>query len=81
MKQLLGKSPSGPFATQPLRGHGIRGAGAFALLYLAIGNQHLHPVASLLAGLLAFGALRRCPVCWAIGLVETIRSRYGGTRS
>jgi dienelactone hydrolase len=32
MKQLLGKSPSGLFATQTLTGHVIRGAAAFALL-------------------------------------------------
>ena len=53
MNQFLGKSPSGLFATQTLTGHVIRGAVAFALLYLAIEQQHLHPVASLLAGLLA----------------------------
>ena len=78
MKQFLGKSPSGLFATQTLTGHVIRGAVAFALLYLAIGKQHLHPVASLLTGLLALVAMRGCPVCWTIGLVETIRQRYWG---
>ena len=81
MTQLLGKSPSGLFATQSLTGHVIRGAVAFALLYLAIEQQHLHPVASLLAGLLALVAMRGCPVCWTIGLAETIRQRYGVTRS
>jgi hypothetical protein len=64
-------------ATQTLTGHMIRGAVAFALLYLAIEQQHLHPVASLLAGLLALVALRGCPVCWTIGLAESIRQRYG----
>ena len=76
MNQLLGKSPSGLFTTQTLTGHVIRGAVAFALLYLAIEQQHLHPVASLLAGLLALVAIRGCPVCWTIGLAETIRQRY-----
>ena len=75
MKQFLGKSPSGLFATQTLTGHVIRGAVAFALLYLAIEQQHLHPVASLLAGLLALVAMRGCPACWTIGLAETIRQR------
>ena len=64
-----------------LTGHMIRGAVAFALLYLAIEQQHLHPVASLLAGLLALVAMRGCPVCWTIGLAETIRQRYGVTRN
>ena len=57
MKQLPGMSPSGLFATQTLTGHVIRGAVAFALLYLAIGKQDLHPVASLLAGLLALATV------------------------
>ena len=81
MKQLLGRSPAGLFATQTLTGHVIRGAVAFALLYLAVEQQHLHPVASLLAGLLALVAMRGCPVCWTIGLAETIRQRHGVTRS
>lgn len=80
MKQLLGKSPSGLFATQTLTGHVIRGAVAFALLYLAIEQQHSHPVASLLAGLLAVVAMRGCPVCWTIELAEMIRQRHGVTR-
>ena len=75
MKQLLGKSPTGLFATQTLTGHMIRGVVALALLYLAIGQQHVHPGASLLAGLLALVAMRGCPVCWTIGLVETIQQR------
>ena len=65
---------------RPLKGHVIRGAVAFALLYLAIEQQRLHPVASLLAGLLALVALRGCPVCWTIGLAETMRQRCGVTR-
>ena len=81
MKSFLGKSPSGVFATQTLTGHLIRGAMAFALIYLAIKQQPFHPVASLLAGLLALVAMRGCPVCWTIGLAETIRQRCGVTRS
>src|SRR4051812_1364208 len=81
MKQLLGRSPSGLFNTQTLTGHVIRGAAAFALLYFAIGQQHFHPAASLFAGLMALVAMRGCPACWTIGLVETIRQRYEVTRS
>ena len=78
---MMSRSPSGLFATQTVTGHLIRGAVAFALLYLAIEQQHSHPVASLSAGLLALVAMRGCPACWTIGLVETIRQRYGVTRS
>jgi hypothetical protein len=76
MTHFLGKSPTGLFATQTVTGHLLRGALAFALLYFAIGQQHLHPGASLLAGLLALVAMRGCPVCWTIGLAETIRERF-----
>ena len=75
MKQLLGKSPAGLFATQTLSGHLIRGVAAFALLYVSVGQQNAHPGWSVLSGLLAFVALRGCPACWTIGLVETIRQR------
>src|SRR5215813_6077993 len=81
MKQFLGKSPSGLFATQTLTGHVIRGAVAFALLYLAIEQQHLHPVASPSAGLLALVAMRGCPVCWMVGLAETIQARARSSTS
>ena len=79
MKQFLARSPSGVFATRTLTGHVIRGAVAFALLYVAI-QQHLHPVASLFAGLLALVAMRGCPMCWTIGLAETIQQRWGNSK-
>jgi hypothetical protein len=76
MKSFLARNPSGVFATQTLTGHAIRGAMAFALLYFAIQQRHSHPAASLSAGLLALVAMRGCPVCWTIGLVETIRLKW-----
>ena len=79
--KLLGKNPSGLFATQTLTGHVIRGAVALALLDLAIGQQHSRPVLALGAGLLALVAMRGCPICWTIGLAETIRERWRETRS
>lgn len=75
MKNLLGKSQAGLFATQTLAGHLIRGAVAFALLYTAIGLQGAHPGWSVVAGLLALVAMRGCPACWTIGLIETIQQR------
>lgn len=75
MMRLLGKSPRGLFATQTLTGHLIRGAAAIALLYAAVSQQQAHVGWSLLAGLAALVALRGCPVCWAVGLVETVQQR------
>ncbi len=75
MKGLLERSPAGFFASRTLSGHLIRGAVAFALLYAAIDQQHVHPAWSVLAGLLALVAMRGCQACWTIGLVETIQQR------
>lgn len=80
MMAWLGRRPGSLFATASLAGHLLRGAAAFGLLYLAITQQHAHPVASLVAGLAALVAMRGCPVCWALGLLETIASPIrGGT--
>jgi hypothetical protein len=75
MTHILAKSPQGLFATRTLSGHLIRGAMALALLYGAVSQQHLHAGWSLLMGLSALVAMRGCPVCWTIGLFETIRQR------
>lgn len=64
------------FATRTVIGHLVRGAAAFGLLYVAISVRNSHPGASLAAGLLALVAMRGCPMCWTIGLVETIHERY-----
>jgi hypothetical protein len=75
MKHLLGKSPAGLFATRTLGGHLLRGAAAFGLLSVAIGQQVEHLALSLGAGLLALVLLRGCPMCWLIGLIETLQQR------
>lgn len=77
----LAKSESGLFATQTLSGHLLRGAMAFALLYTAVSQQHAHPIWALLAGGLSLIVMRGCPVCWAIGLVETVGQRWRAMRT
>jgi len=79
--EALRKSRTGMFATRTLVGHLARGGAAFALLGLAIREQHAHPWFALSAGLLALVAMRGCPVCWTIGLVETVRQRWSETTS
>lgn len=75
IKQLLGKRPDSLFATRTLSGHLLRGAAAFGSLALAVGQQQANGALSLGAGLLALVLLRGCPMCWLIGLVETVRQR------
>jgi hypothetical protein len=52
--------------------HLMRGAVAAALLAWAIVQQTAHPWLSLGAGIAALVALRGCPMCWTVGLVETL---------
>ncbi|MBK8071292.1 MAG: hypothetical protein IPK34_04390 [Ramlibacter sp.] len=80
MPNFLAKSSAGVFATRTLTGHLLRGGAAFALLYLAISLQHSHPLAALASGIAALVAIRGCPVCWTIGLAETIGQRTGKGR-
>jgi hypothetical protein len=75
MRRILGKSEAGLFATRTITGHLIRGAVAMALLTVAIQQQHTYPIAAVLAGIGALVAMRGCPVCWTIGLIETLRQR------
>jgi len=70
--KLFSKTATGFFASQSLAGHLLRGALAFTLLYWAIAHQQAQPFMALLAGAGALVAMRGCPVCWAIGLVETL---------
>ena len=70
--KLFGKAATGFFASQSLTGHLLRGAVAFMLLYWAIAHQQTQPFMALLAGAGALVAMRGCPVCWTIGLVETV---------
>ncbi|MBS0449538.1 MAG: hypothetical protein JSR59_26805 [Proteobacteria bacterium] len=78
MKHLLGKRLDSLFATRTLSGHQLRGAAAFGLLAMAVGLQHAHGALSLEVGLLALVLLRGCPMCWLIGLIETVRQRRHG---
>lgn len=60
------------FGSAFLGAHLLRGAAAAALLAWAIVHQTAHPWLSLGAGVAALVALRGCPMCWTLGLVETL---------
>ena len=63
------------FASKSVARHLCRGAAGFGLI---IGSVALIPVAglaSLMAAPLGVVALRGCPTCWFIGLIETISQR------
>ncbi|CAN5182713.1 hypothetical protein BH11PSE11_BH11PSE11_19300 [soil metagenome] len=68
---LFKRSASGIFASESLLGHLLRGLLAGCLLYWAFQHpeQGVLSVLAALGALLAFGG---CPVCWSIGLLETL---------
>ena len=63
------------FGSAFLGAHLMRGAAAAALLAWVIVHQTAHPWLSLGAGVAALVALRGCPMCWTVGLVETLSQR------
>ena len=71
---LLKRSTTGLFASQTLLGHLLRGSVALWLVVWAIQHQS-QTILSLLAALGALVAFRGCPICWTIGLVETIMQK------
>ena len=80
LRAWLGRSDSGLFATRTLSGHLLRGALAFGLLVLALTQGQGHPWRAAAAALAALVAMRGCPMCWAIGLVETLQQRLQSRR-
>ncbi len=60
------------FGSAFLGAHLTRGAAAVALLAWAIVHQTAHPWLSFCAGVAALIALRGCPMCWTVGLAETL---------
>ncbi|WOB07202.1 hypothetical protein [Piscinibacter gummiphilus] len=75
MRPLFARSRDGLFASTTLTGHLLRGVVVFGLLWIAVSMQLDRPVASALAGIGALIVMRGCPMCWTIGLVETVAQR------
>ena len=63
------------FASRTVAAHLMRGGIAAALIAWALLHQSSNPVFAAIAGVLAVVAMRGCPMCWALGLVETIGNR------
>lgn len=72
---FFARSRHGLFASRSLLAHLLRGAFAAACLYWAVTHESTTPVPALLAGVAALVALRGCPMCWTLGLIETVSQR------
>lgn len=64
------------FASKTLAIHLVRGAIAGALIAWAVLHPSFHPIFAIAAGIGAVVAMRGCPLCWTVGLVETIGERF-----
>jgi hypothetical protein len=72
---MFRRSARGLFASESLLAHVARGTLAFALLAWAIQHQGADPGLALLAGVGALIAFRGCPICWTVGLFETLAQK------
>jgi hypothetical protein len=69
------------FASKTLAGHLLRGATAVAFVAIAFETNVSAPIVAFLAALGALVALRGCPMCWTLGLIETLAHTRNGRRN
>jgi len=66
---------SSPFASRTVTRHLLRGVLGAGLLAVAVSSAASHPVLAIAAAIGGVAALRGCPMCWTLGLCETIAHR------
>jgi hypothetical protein len=66
------------FASRTIAKHLARGAVGIAALVVALTAGPAHPLLYVVLLPAALVALRGCPTCWTIGLVQTIAARIAG---
>lgn len=64
------------FASRTLIEHLLRGAVGIGALWCAVTIAAIHPWGSLALGALVLLAFRGCPVCWTVGLIETLGQQW-----
>lgn len=65
------------FASRTLIVHLLRGAVGIGALWVAVTIAASHPWSALALGALVLLAFRGCPICWTIGLFETLAQHRG----
>ena len=66
------------FASRSIATHLLRGVIGIGALIAAVTLAPEHPVMAVFLLPLGMVALRGCPMCWTIGLVQTIAARLRG---
>ena len=74
---LFERSAGSVFGSKSLIGHLLRGLTGFVAVYWAFMHQS-EPVLAVLAAGVALVLFRGCPVCWTVGLMETIAGKLRG---
>jgi hypothetical protein len=74
---LLERGTDSVFGSKSLIGHLLRGLTGFVAVYWAFMHQS-EPVLAVLAVGVALVLFRGCPVCWTVGLMETIAGKLRG---
>ncbi|SFD34277.1 hypothetical protein [Pseudoalteromonas denitrificans] len=64
------------FASNSLIEHVLRGGLGICLLWFAIDLAYTDPFISLGLGIVTLFLFRGCPICWTIGLFETVYLQY-----
>jgi hypothetical protein len=71
------RSGTGLFASASVIAHLLRGMVGVGLL-IYVSHNEVRPLLLILAVLAALLAFRGCPMCWTIGLIETLIRKRGG---
>lgn len=66
------------FASRSIAGHLARGVVGLGALVAATELAEGHPWLALALLPMAVVALRGCPMCWAVGLMQTVHARLRG---
>ena len=74
---LIERSADSVFGSKSLIGHLLRGVTGFFAVYWAFTHQS-EPVLSVLPIGAALVLFRGCPICWTVGLMETIAGKLRG---
>ncbi len=69
------------FASKTLFEHILRGAVGMGALWYAVAIAASHPWSSLALGGVVLLAFRGCPICWTIGLFETVGREWSRRRA
>lgn len=67
------------FASKSLVEHVSRGVIGFGAAVVATALAESHPLLAIAAIPFAFVAFRGCPMCWTVGVFQTVSARLRGT--